>query len=327
MNKQIIIQSESNDLSTDDVMSWIYHKNSHIKVDTIFDDYEIDDVSLEMSNENGISGVINDININKKSNYWYRRGQLKAYPKNIRSGTHFQKLMHNETILPIEEFINSGIYHRRVNTFKDNFASKLDMLKYAIALDINIPPVLITGDSTKLMGFVSKYEKVITKPIKNPFINYNTKEYKIRFLTHTKLITVDDIPQESFCFMPSFFQKYIEKKVEIRSFYIDGVFKSMAIFSQQNEKTRIDYRNYDRRRPNRCIPYQLPKELENKLHQLMLKLDINCGSFDVICTPENEYYFLEVNPIGQFQWVSRNCNYYLERLLAEKILKNGERED
>lgn len=30
----------------------------------------------------------------------------------------------------------------------------------------------------------------------------------------------------------------------------------MAIFSQQNEKTKIDFRNYDYSRPNRVVPYE-----------------------------------------------------------------------
>mgnify|MGYP003653909829 CR=1 FL=1 len=52
----------------------------------------------------------------------------------------------------------------------------------------------------------------------------------------------------------------------------------------------------------------------------MVKMDLNCGSFDIIYTPSGEYYFLEVNPVGQFQWLSYNCNYFIEKLIAEGLI-------
>ncbi len=317
-----IIQSESDDPSTDDVLSWVYYVKKNAVVDTLFDAYPVNSIRLEMSNKENLQATINDINLDNETNYWYRRGQLVSYFDTVRNGNTYQKKMYEETILPIQEYLNGSIYKNQLNRFQDNFTNKLDMLHLAMSLHINIPDVLVTDNSDDLATFLSSHKKVITKPIKNPFIDYSTKIYNVKFLTHTKLITIDDIPKEAFSFMPSFFQKYIEKKYEIRSFYMDGVFKSMAIFSQQNEKTKTDYRNYDRQRPNRCIPYTLPKSLESKLHQLMIKLQLNSGSFDIICTPENEYYFLEVNPIGQFQWVSKNCNYYIERMIAEKITRH-----
>ena len=90
----------------------------------------------------------------------------------------------------------------------------------------------------------------------------------------------------------------------------------MAIFSQNDEQTQLDYRNYNRVKPNRNIPYILPKDIETKLQKLMDKLDLNTGSIDMMVTTEGEYVFLEVNPTGQFGWVSENCNYYLEEKIA-----------
>lgn len=48
----------------------------------------------------------------------------------------------------------------------------------------------------------------------------------------------------------------------------------------------------------------------------MTALDLNSGSIDFIKSGNN-YYFLEVNPIGQFGNVSTDCNYSLERKIAE----------
>mgnify|MGYP000874440113 CR=1 FL=1 len=94
----------------------------------------------------------------------------------------------------------------------------------------------------------------------------------------------------------------------------------MAIFSQNNPKTQIDFRNYDYDKPNRLNPFKIPIEISNKIIKLMKKLKIICGSIDMIYTPKGEYVFLEVNPIGQFQWLSQNCNYYIEREIANHLI-------
>lgn len=92
----------------------------------------------------------------------------------------------------------------------------------------------------------------------------------------------------------------------------------MAIFSQNDNKTSVDFRNYNLKKPNRVVPYKLPSYIENKLLKFAKSADLDTGSFDLIVTKkEKEYVFLEVNPYGQFGWLSKNCNYYLEKLIAE----------
>lgn len=50
----------------------------------------------------------------------------------------------------------------------------------------------------------------------------------------------------------------------------------------------------------------------------MSRLDLNCGSFDFIKN-KDQYYFLEINPVGQFLGLSKICNYSLEKEIAEYL--------
>ncbi|MBK7690075.1 MAG: hypothetical protein IPJ31_02800 [Bacteroidetes bacterium] len=110
------------------------------------------------------------------------------------------------------------------------------------------------------------------------------------------------------------------KKIEIRTFFLLGKFYSMAIFSQQNEKTKIDFRHYDFERPNRTVPFKLPVVIEKRIERLMRKLKLSSGSLDIIYTLDGEYIFLEVNPIGQFDWLARSCNYPIEKQIAKELI-------
>ena len=104
-------------------------------------------------------------------------------------------------------------------------------------------------------------------------------------------------------------------------FYLDGVFYSSAIFSQNDEQTKIDFRNYNESNPNRVLPFNMPKTEEAKFRKLMKALNLNSGSLDIIVTKDGEYVFLEVNPVGQFTQVSFPCNYYLEKQMAISLSK------
>jgi hypothetical protein len=50
----------------------------------------------------------------------------------------------------------------------------------------------------------------------------------------------------------------------------------------------------------------------------MQQLNINCGSLDFIKN-KNDFYFLEINPVGQFLGLSAICNYLLEKEIAEYL--------
>ncbi|SJL19874.1 hypothetical protein PGIN_3-3_00944 [Porphyromonas gingivalis] len=115
-------------------------------------------------------------------------------------------------------------------------------------------------------------------------------------------------------------QKAIPKQFEVRVFFLMGECFSMAIMSQDDENTETDYRKYNFDNPNRFLPFQLPKNIEDKVVDLMAELSLNTGSIDFILTPENEYIFLEVNPTGQFGMVDYSCNYGLHEKVANILI-------
>ncbi len=54
-----------------------------------------------------------------------------------------------------------------------------------------------------------------------------------------------DIEKLPDTFSPSLIQGYVEKKYELRIFYLNGECFASAIFSQLDEQTKIDFRNYN----------------------------------------------------------------------------------
>lgn len=66
-------------------------------------------------------------------------------------------------------------------------------------------------------------------------------------------------------------------------------------------------------------PYQLPQSIEAKLLELMKKLGLNYGAIDLILTPNNEYVFLEINPVGEFFWLDLYAGLPISSAIAELL--------
>jgi glutathione synthase/RimK-type ligase-like ATP-grasp enzyme len=95
----------------------------------------------------------------------------------------------------------------------------------------------------------------------------------------------------------------------------------MAILSQADEQTKIDFRRYNEKKPNRFVPFKLPAEIDQKIRLLFKKIGLNTGSVDMIVDQQDNYYFLEINPVGQFGMVSQPCNYFLEKQVALHLIQ------
>jgi len=187
--------------------------------------------------------------------------------------------------------------------FKSN-TNKIEVLELAKELNLSIPDTIITTLKKDLLN--CKW-RLINKNISN-IAHLSTKDKT--YHNRTVEIHPDLLPET---FFPSLFQKLIDKKYELRIFYLKKKFYSMAIFSQEDAKTALDFRNYNYLKPNRTVPFELPLDIQNKLEKLMSRLELNTGSIDMIISKKDEFVFLEVNPDGQFGMVSQPCNYYLEK--------------
>ncbi|MFI5150826.1 MAG: grasp-with-spasm system ATP-grasp peptide maturase, partial [Bacteroidia bacterium] len=197
------------------------------------------------------------------------------------------------------------------------------VLKNACGVGLLIPDTLITSRRNALLKFSQKHSHcIVTKGIRN---GYYLEANDTRYYTHTIKLELEIIRSYPESFVPALFQELLDKKYELRIFYLDEKCYSSVIFSQNDPKTRIDFRNYNREKPNRVCPFELPEEIVLKIINLMNELGFRTGSIDMVVTKKQEYYFLEINPVGQFKQVSIPCNYKLEKVIANKLLKSNER--
>lgn len=179
--------------------------------------------------------------------------------------------------------------------------NKLLQLKIAREAGFNIPTTLITNDPGKIKTFIIKHHKkgVIFKTL-FPVVWMGEREMR---LTYTDEIKLDDLPSDEIlqC-TPGIFQNKIQKQFELRVTCFGDHLIAAKLKSQQHPKGIMDWR-YVPANELAIEEFKLPEEIASKCRQFMKKLGLAMGCFDFIVTPENEYYFLEINEQGQFLWV------------------------
>jgi ATP-GRASP peptide maturase of grasp-with-spasm system len=201
--------------------------------------------------------------------------------------------------------------------------NKLHVLRCAASAGLDIPPTLVTTSRDQLKRFAAAHGRLITKPIGDMPELAGGDEV---FMMYTAMVEAESIDQLPARFAPSLFQKCLDKSLELRVFYLDGTSYTMAIFSQLDPKTTIDFRRYNLERPNRTVPYRLKEQTAAAVCRLMNDLELATGSLDLILTRDGRIVFLEVNPAGQFGMVSKPCNYRLERQIAESLIARAHNE-
>ncbi|MEY4875250.1 MAG: hypothetical protein RL708_399 [Bacteroidota bacterium] len=196
-------------------------------------------------------------------------------------------------------------------------------LRYAAEICLDIPNTIFTNNKKDLEVFIKNHNEIIAKSFDLAFSFYSVGE---SIMSYTSKITISDLLKIPSFFEKTLFQELIPKQYEIRTFFLNNVCYSTAIISQNNEKTLIDYRRYDKAKMNRSIPYKLPSSIENKITLLMKKCGLSSGSIDLIKSTDGRFVFLEVNPVGQFGYHSYNCNYNLHKQIAEYLSKRNDNE-
>lgn len=219
------------------------------------------------------------------------------------------------------DYVSAKLKGRWLDQPQHTSLNKLSVLDAARAVGLKVPATIVTNKRQRLQSFVERYGTVITKPVAEVFgVEINQDMYML----YTPILTLEDLTTVPESFFPSLFQQCIEKIYEIRSFYLAGEFYSMTIFSQLDESTQADFRNYNRKKWNRMVPFKLPLKVEQQLHELMKGIGLTRGSIDLIKALDGQYFFLEVNPVGQFGMTSKPCNYFLEEKIVKKAIAYAE---
>lgn len=166
-----------------------------------------------------------------------------------------------------------------------------------------IPASIISNQPHAVRSFKSKVnDHIIYKTMSSPHLS--TDENNVATSVSTTLITEKHLAHlDTVAEVPCCFQALVAKSFEVRVYVIGEALFAAKIHSQDDQRTRIDYRDFSA--DIRYEATQLPINVERFCREFILSYNLNYGAIDLIVTPDGDYVFLENNPGGQFLFVEQ----------------------
>ena len=274
-------------------------------------------ITLDLENNYIIEHQNKKISLDSNWSIWNRRIFSPDFPKNFPK--NLEEIVIEESKRTLQSLI---VMHKGlvINSPFDNFRAnnKLEQLRYAKKIGLNIPDTVITNEPEKAKDFYERHNgNIIFKMQKLPIIKIENDVYKTIL---TNKISYEDFINnfERIRNNPCFFQEKIEKRYEIRLTIIGKKLFPIAIYSQNSEISRDDFRRYDFDK----VEYkyvEIPEDVTKKTLKLMEYYGLHYAAIDIIYTPGDKYVFLEVNPNGQYLWTEEMSGVPITESFADYL--------
>lgn len=200
--------------------------------------------------------------------------------------------------------------------------SKEEQLRTAVKHGLRIPATCISNSPEQVKVFVEQQRPVVGK-MQSSFAVYKGEQEHVVFTNEITDAHLQELGSLQYC--PMTFQQKLEKKLELRVTIVGKAVFAFSIDSQKMANSKVDWRKEGAAMVEDWKPYELPQEIQSKLLAFMSEYKLNYGAMDIIVTPDNEYYFLEVNAAGEYFWLDVLCNYEISKQIAAVLLGNAAR--
>lgn len=272
--------------SYDKTIDYIIEKN---KYRANFFRFNVDlfaDYGITISNSYWeISYRNNTINSNTTLSIYYRK---LTFPDTSDFAPEYRRIINSDILAIIDGLANSfsGVVLTKPYLLRQA-ENKIFQLIYAKSHSILMPKSFIgNNDYWKCIN-----DQRIIKPISVGKIETSSGIAIIQ----TNLMHEND-SYDSPELTPVYIQEYIKKSFEVRITVVDDDFFAVKIVSDN----MIDWRAGNN---NQYEIIDIPIEIKKCIKMMMKDFQLRFGAIDYIVDVDGKWYFLEINPNGQWQWL------------------------
>lgn len=206
-----------------------------------------------------------------------------------------------------------------------NAEHKQLQIQVARKIGLDTPRTLTTNDPAAVRNFAKSCETGIIAKMLSSFAIYEDGLEKVVF---TNPVAPEDLEDLSgLRYSPMTFQEMVPKSLELRVTVVGTSVFSASIDSQSSERATYDWRRDGVAMVEDWKDYDLPKDVEARVLQLMDYFGLNYGAIDIIATPDGRHVFLEVNPVGEFFWLEKSPGLPISKAIADVLLGRAPRRE
>ncbi|MDN5396298.1 MAG: ATP-grasp ribosomal peptide maturase [Chryseobacterium sp.] len=274
-----------------------------------FQKISINEDSFELTDEFG-----NTVHSKNIQGVWHRKAWGISTPEELDDDYRkvflngYANLRYNLiTVLENVPWINPFENERKID------GSKMLQLKLAKENNLRVPETLFSNDEEKITAFFHEFcgGKAVAK-----LHSLTAKTMNGENLISTMIIEEDTLEHLSdITYCPMIFQPYVDKEYELRIVYIAGEFFTGKINNSDNVDWRSAQGDYH------WSAYDLPEHVKTGLTSMMKAMGLYIGAIDMIKGKDGDYYFLEVNPQGEWGMLQKELGFPIAEKIADNLIK------
>jgi glutathione synthase/RimK-type ligase-like ATP-grasp enzyme len=192
---------------------------------------------------------------------------------------------------------------------------KLRQLVVARDVGLRIPETLVSQEPAELRHFALQAANgVVSKPIYGGFLE-TAAGPKAVYTTVVEPSRLAELEVARSC--PTLLQHRIEKGVDVRLTVMDDKWVGVAI---QTGDGHVDVRhgNMEGARYSEIV---VPDYVMESVVALMQRFTLRFAAIDFIVSEDGNWYFLEVNPGGQWAWLDLEAKTNIGTMLLQQLTK------
>ena len=191
--------------------------------------------------------------------------------------------------------------------------SKMLQLHVAETVGLACPETLISNNPDEIRVFCARQEgRVVAKPLRLGFFDYGN----VQTAAYTTAVSTADLASDdALAVAPVIYQRHLEKRCDVRVTIVGDSIYAAAIHSQDAVSASVDWRRSDVELGHDV--HVLPDEIATACQRLMKALNLHFGAIDLVLAPNEEYYFLEINPNGQWLWLEHKLGFPISNKIVE----------
>lgn len=309
-NVEYLILSSTIDYSTDLICYELNNlKKKYLRINRDnFNEYKI---VYSLDNESMMIDFDNE-------QYFLSNNQLKGIyyraPVFLRSHKHYgvdEQLSRSQWSAFLRNLIvfnNANWVNHPVDTYRAE--NKIFQLKTAKESGLLIPESYVGNNLPDNIDIKKNY---IVKSLDTALFYDGEQE----LFTYSSVLSGKQLTESNIQNAPIIIQECLEKKIDLRVTYVDGWLFPVSITKQgvgiegdwrKNKKDELIYNKID-----------LPNDISEKTQKLMKKLNLRFGGLDFALV-DGRYYFIEVNPTGEWAWIVGATGMPIDKKIAETLI-------
>lgn len=176
-------------------------------------------------------------------------------------------------------------------------------------IGFKIPATVISNRTA-----VNDFEYTAVKSIDTAVLNLGDEEGFV----YTEIYRSNGLSEETYS-SPFFMQQGLVPKIDIRVTVVDDTAIAVKILHKDKAKIDIDWRRLKEELHYEII--ELPDEIRHRCVLYLKEFNLKFGAIDLILH-QNEFYFIEINPTGEWSWLQQNTGFRFDKAIVNALINS-----